>query len=513
MSEKTGLFTERITLARVASLFVLLAIIIALGYVFIRVMAGFWLPLFLAALLVVIFRPIHEWILDACEGKQKRAAILTTLAILLMVLGPLVWVGAVAVSEAETLFSRSWADDLQEVEARASGLRTRVNLDMPFAAPLKELEDTFYQLQLQHHDDSGEPNLEVDRKLCRQLVDQTDAAIEDLRRLIKASDGDPPVSGEELDLLKQQVRDAHGPILDPDMDITVIDALKCSQRLDQAFLTFRGLKQELLGGRVSAWLIELANPSAAQLQAWQSKAFGYLQQSVLSLTGQTTAFVISVLFGMFVLVIALYYFLIDGPNLIRAAMRLSPLDDKYEEELFAKFANISRAVVLATLLSAVVQAILAGLGYAIVGVRPLFLLTLMTGLLAMVPFVGAAAVWLPISLWIAFVDQAPNATEAGRLIPGIGLAIYGATVVSMADNLIKPWVLHGQSNLHPLLALLSVLGGVKTLGPIGLLVGPMVVSFLQALLNMLNAELGDSSDSSNDDRAVRHKPKSKKKSR
>ncbi len=59
----------------------------------------------------------------------------------------------------------------------------------------------------------------------------------------------------------------------------------------------------------------------------------------------------------------------------------------------------------------------------------------------------------------------------------------------MADNVIKPWVLHGQSNLHPLLALLSVLGGVKTLGPIGLLVGPMVVSFLQALLNMLNTEL------------------------
>jgi predicted PurR-regulated permease PerM len=69
------------------------------------------------------------------------------------------------------------------------------------------------------------------------------------------------------------------------------------------------------------------------------------------------------------------------------------------------------------------------------------------------------------------------------------LALYGACVVSVADNIIKPIILHGQSNLHPLLALLSVLGGVRALGPIGIFVGPMAVAFLQALLNILNVEL------------------------
>ena len=59
----------------------------------------------------------------------------------------------------------------------------------------------------------------------------------------------------------------------------------------------------------------------------------------------------------------------------------------------------------------------------------------------------------------------------------------------MVDNLVKPLVLHGRSNLHPLLALLSVLGGVQALGPIGIFVGPMVVAFLQTLLNMVHAEL------------------------
>ena len=59
----------------------------------------------------------------------------------------------------------------------------------------------------------------------------------------------------------------------------------------------------------------------------------------------------------------------------------------------------------------------------------------------------------------------------------------------MADNVIKPYILHGQSNIHPLFALLSVLGGVSTLGPIGIVIGPMVVAFLQTLLKILQREM------------------------
>ena len=69
----------------------------------------------------------------------------------------------------------------------------------------------------------------------------------------------------------------------------------------------------------------------------------------------------------------------------------------------------------------------------------------------------------------------------------------------MADNVVKPYVLHGQSNLHPLLALLSVIGGVQVLGPLGILVGPMLVTFLQALLNMLQSELDSLGDTTPSD--------------
>lgn len=167
--------------------------------------------------------------------------------------------------------------------------------------------------------------------------------------------------------------------------------------------------------------------------------------------------------------------------MIKSVQGLSPLDDEHEVELIEEFGRVSRAVAVATLLSALTQGLLAGIGFYFCGLESIFLLTLLSAVLAMVPFVGAASVWIPCCLYLYFVDQ--NMTAA------IGLAIYGFAVISMADNVIKPIVLHGQSNLHPLLALLSVIGGVSTLGPIGIVIGPMVVVFLQTLLKILRREL------------------------
>ena len=181
------------------------------------------------------------------------------------------------------------------------------------------------------------------------------------------------------------------------------------------------------------------------------------------------------------MIVSMFFFLTDGPAMVTTLMRLSPLDDEYETELLADFESVSRAVVTATLLSALAQGLLGGFGYWVSGLHSVFLLMMLTTLLAMIPFVGSAAVWVPCCLWLYFFED--------RLGAAIFLGIWGAAVVSTIDNVIKPFVLHGQSRLHPLLALLSVLGGVNALGPIGILVGPMVVAFRQSLLNILHREL------------------------
>jgi hypothetical protein len=202
---------------------------------------------------------------------------------------------------------------------------------------------------------------------------------------------------------------------------------------------------------------------------------------------------VRLIIGLIILVLALYYFLVDGPSMIHTMMRLSPLDNEYEQELLNKFANVSRAVVLAVLAAAIVQGLLAGIGFyfALNPGAPIILLTTMTMVLAVVPFVGAAGLWIPTCLWIFFYQEqmVEGVVQQGDPVKAIGLAIYCGCVVSTIDNVIKPLVLHGQSNIHPLLALMSVLGGIKALGPAGILIGPMVVAFIHALLIMVNKEL------------------------
>jgi predicted PurR-regulated permease PerM len=148
--------------------------------------------------------------------------------------------------------------------------------------------------------------------------------------------------------------------------------------------------------------------------------------------------------------------------------------------LISKFVELSRAVTSASLLVAVTQGVLIGAGYYFAGVHGLFLLIMLTMLASFIPLVGSALVWGSCCIWLYFAHD---------YTPAVMLLAWSLVVVLFTDNLLKPLVLHGQAKLHPLLALLSVLGGVQMLGPLGIFVGPMVVAFLQTGLKMLNSEL------------------------
>jgi predicted PurR-regulated permease PerM len=200
------------------------------------------------------------------------------------------------------------------------------------------------------------------------------------------------------------------------------------------------------------------------------------------IAARAPAVIAKILIGAIVTVVSLFYFFADGGRMIEGVTRLIPLDRRYQWQLLEEFEEVSRAVVSSILLAAVVQAALAGLGFYVAGLGKVFLLTLLTFFGALVPIAGAAIVWGAASLYLLCFEKDTWAAA--------GLALWGFGVVSTVDNIIKPLVLHGQSKLHPLLALLSVLGGVGALGPIGIFVGPIAVAFLQAALTMLQAEIG-----------------------
>lgn len=390
---------------RLISFIVLLAIILLVGAVFFQVMAQFMVPLFLACVLLVVFQPLHRWILHYLPTYPRLAALATTIAILLVVLLPLTWLGWKAYFELHSLFVP--ANQAVSIDERTSSLKSHT--DTP--------------------DSNGASNAAESSNRLAFIGKVKDAAYK----------------------LRDKLNEWTGIFVKD-------DAIKQLGEASGSFLT--------------------------------SKAISGLQSAV------------GILIGLAIMVIALYYFLADGPAMIATVLDLSPLDSKYEQELLERFADISRAVVVATLLSAVVQGTLAGIGYAFALPReaPVFLFTALTMVTALVPFVGAAATWISVAAWVYLYGEhvVNNQVVQGDPKTAIILAIYCTLVVSSIDNVIKPFILHGQSKLHPLLALLSILGGVQVLGPVGILVGPMLVSFLQALLNMLRKELDSFGGSTND---------------
>lgn len=221
-----------------------------------------------------------------------------------------------------------------------------------------------------------------------------------------------------------------------------------------------------------------------------------LAQKTLGFVGSTLTLLgsaVSILIGLMIFGVALYYFLADGPSLIQGAIDLIPVHREYQQQLVTQFDQAVRAVVLATFAAALGQGIATGVGMSFAGFHHFFLITLLATITALVPLLGTWLVWGPYVVWLACNDHWGAA---------IFLAVYGAGFVGLLDNIIRTYVLQSSAKLHPLLAFVSVLGGIQVMGLWGIFIGPVVASCLHALVKIFNTELVAFSH----ERAVRKSP-------
>jgi predicted PurR-regulated permease PerM len=488
---KRILFPQLPSLSRIMSVVMLVIGILAIGVLFYQVMVGFFVPLFLAALLVVIFRPVYVWLLVKTSDRKRLSAVLTTSLILLIVLMPLGMLVSIATTQFTVLLSRMNGN----LTVAMDRVRAQVGLNLPHAEHFRELDRIVDSMGF-----GGAPELETetitnsDRRgdftAKAKELDKAAAIIEYLQTDVAGPL--PAVEAAEAAVANTNafaaaLREAAKQQLDADSigQANPLLRLNVSEQFEQnAVVTAASIRNWMhlkLGGALESQLKLLANPDEADFSRLIRGARESLQPRFVRLTSATGSALAQIIFGLVILVISVYFFLIDGAVMTETLMRLSPMDNVYEHQLLMEFDRTSRAVVLASVASAIVQGILATLGFWLCGFDQIILLLFLTSLMALVPFLGAASVWVPCALWLAFVEQ--NWLYAGLL------ALWGAAVVSSIDNVIKVYVLQGRSQLHPLFALLSVIGGVSVFGPIGILVGPMVVVFLQTLLEILNHEI------------------------
>lgn len=198
-------------------------------------------------------------------------------------------------------------------------------------------------------------------------------------------------------------------------------------------------------------------------------------QWIIQHIGAAASGLASVLLKFFLFFIALYYLLRDGRKLKTTLIELSPLKDTYDESIADKLELAVNSVIKGNLTIALIQGSLTAIGFTIFGVPNSILWGTVTAIAALIPGLGTGLVFIPTILFMYFTGHPGSA---------LGLTLWGIVAVGMIDNFLGPQLIGRGVNLHPLLVLLSVLGGLAFFGPIGLFLGPLSISLLFAFLSI-----------------------------
>jgi predicted PurR-regulated permease PerM len=187
-------------------------------------------------------------------------------------------------------------------------------------------------------------------------------------------------------------------------------------------------------------------------------------------TGLTSAALELVLF-----LLILFFFLRDGPRFRLQARAISPISESQEGEILEHLNRTIKGVLQAMVVVPIVQGLVAMLGFWLFGVPSPLLWGVMVIFAAFVPVLGSPLGWVPAAVYL--IVTRPD-------MSGWGLLLYGILLISTIDNFVKPWLLREAAQIHPLPGFLSILGGVIAFGPMGFLVGPVILSLVLSALRI-----------------------------
>ena len=179
--------------------------------------------------------------------------------------------------------------------------------------------------------------------------------------------------------------------------------------------------------------------------------------------------------GFLLTMFMLYYFFQDGHRFRQFFIDHSPLPDKEDIQIAERVERAINSVMRGSILIALMQGILTGAGFAIFGVPSPALWGSLAVIAALVPTLGTTLINIPGVIFLA---------ATGHSGAAIGLAIWAGVAVGMVDNFLSPRLVARGTHMHPLVVLLSVIGGLELFGPVGFLIGPLVFSLFFSLLDI-----------------------------
>ncbi len=194
----------------------------------------------------------------------------------------------------------------------------------------------------------------------------------------------------------------------------------------------------------------------------------------------------SFLLSFFVMMFVVYYLLKDGEIIAKRIKNILPLEESHKQNVFNKFHDITYAVFYGNISVAIIQGIVGSIGFFALGLSSPILWGFVMMFFALLPYFGTALIWGPAALNLIFIGylQSDNST----IVRGVILIGYGLFVISSVDNILKPKIIGQKADIHPILVLLGILGGLNLFGLIGIILGPVMLALLMTFVQIYEEE-------------------------
>ena len=219
-----------------------------------------------------------------------------------------------------------------------------------------------------------------------------------------------------------------------------------------------------------------------------SNTIGRIPSHLLGIISDKVLNIPKNIIDIFIILFIIYYLLKQGNTIYEQIIRVLPLKKSHQNILFKSFKDVTYAVVYGHIIVAIIQSLMATIVFLLVGIPSPVLLGSIIAITALIPFLGAVIVWLPVSLFLIIGGMAQN--DNVLLAKGIIVFISGIFISSF-DNFLRPKIIGSKADIHPVLVLLGVLGGMSLFGIVGIIIGPVILAVTTLLIELyLSKDIG-----------------------
>ncbi len=236
------------------------------------------------------------------------------------------------------------------------------------------------------------------------------------------------------------------------------------QTLDLAGIIKQALPLEISSSSILTTLANSLNSFAPKILSYFITKFGSMVINIPV-----------IMLHIFIVIFVFFFGLRDGKKGVEYVGSLFPFKKEVGEKCIMQFKGVTNSVLLGQVAVGVIQGVIAGIGYFVLGVPYALLLTIFTIFVSIIPFIGAWLGWVPVDIYLFSI---------GRTGAGIGLLIYGLLIVSLIDNVLRTIIVSKRTKINSAIVIIGMIGGLFVFGVIGLILGPLILSYVILVIEL-----------------------------